>query len=294
MKGKTLSIFFSRMGAATLSLLLLNACTTAPKPEGGWFVLKWMEKPGRVASPAPMTTENETRFLQVASYDPKGPEGQEKVSLAEVTTSLREGDVIAYRMGAWEARKDILLGDVAKIGYRLFKYGHLAIVARDPADISRLRIFSSQSFRGPNVREGLDTLEDHHFDVYRLEHAERVDWTRLTEFVDVAIKKAGNVLGYDFSGMFGLWNSNLKPTKPEEIGHDYICSTVVATALYYTGVDMNVSSRHGALDIVTPLQVVEGRGHFVRPAEGVLEVARTELQSNAAPVAEKEIVRDAP
>ncbi len=248
-----------------LALLMTSACATPPAQEGGWFVLKWMEKPGTVKQlDRPEAQENQTQFSQIASYDPDNA----SESLEETLSKLHEGDVIAYRLGPWEARRKIVTGDLAKIGYRLFKYGHLAIVVHDPDDAAALRLFSSQSFRGANIREGLDSLQGHRFDVYRLEHAERIDGRRLAEFVRVAREKGGNVFGYDFVGMFGLWNSRLKPGNPEEVGNSYICSTVVATALYYAGVDMNVSSRRGMLDIVTPLQVVEGRGRFISPVEG--------------------------
>lgn len=216
----------------------------------------------------------------VGSFDHRAADA---TAFTQLLGQLREGDVIAYRMAAGEARKKILTGDVAKIGYRLFKYGHLALLVNDPATPGQLRIFSSQSFQGANLHEGLDTLSTHTFDVYRLDKWSRVDKTRINEFVQLALKKAGHWYGYDFSGMFGLWNSNLVPSKPDEIGHDYICSTLVLTALYYSGLELDAYRRGGLLDIVTPAQVVESKGRLVTPPEGTLDVItqRTDCGSEA-------------
>ena len=82
------------------------------------------------------------------------------------------------------------------------------------------------------------------------------------EFVEKSQEKAGTWIGYDFSGMFGVWNSNLRPSEAKAIGHDYICSTVVAAALYYAGADMKVSARAGWLDLVSPRQVVMSHGRL--------------------------------
>lgn len=261
---KIVSLVFS-------SVLLLSGCASTPAPaQGGWFALKWMEKPGAQQPRQPVSEVDHTHFSMIASYDPDAKQGAEPFS--QITAALQEGDVIAYRLGAWQARMKILTGDVSKIGYRLFKYGHLAVVVSDPHNPQALRIFSSESFRGVNLRETLSSLEDHHFDVYRLDQSERMNRQRLSEFVQISTQKAGRLWGYDFTGMFGLWNSNLKPKTVDEVGSSYICSTVVATAFYYAGVDLQSSNRAGILDLVTPLQVVESRGHFIEPRELSLEV----------------------
>ena len=247
------------------------ADATAEKPPAkpsGWFILKWMEKPGANGPSKRAKPEDVTQFIQVHAFEREANDATFEKTLEQ----LREGDVLAYRMGKWEARKKIFTGKLNNVAYRLYKYGHLAIVVRDPEDMSRLRIFSSESFKGPNMREGLDTLRTHSFDVYRLDKWSRVDRTRLNEFVQIAMKKAGKWYGYDFSGMFGLWNSNLKPTKPEDIGHDYICSTIVLTALQYSGVELDAYKRGGLLDLVTPAQVVASKGRIITPPEVTFDV----------------------
>ena len=182
----------------------------------GWFILKWMEKPSANGPSKQASPEDLAQFKQVHVFD----HGANDAAFKNTLDQLREGDVLAYRMGKWEARKKIFTGKLNNVAYRLYKYGHLAIVVRDPEDMSKLRIFSSESFKGPNMREGLDTLKTHSFDVYRLDKWSRVDTARLNEFVQLSMKKAGAWYGYDFSGMFGLWNSNLTPKKPEDIGQD--------------------------------------------------------------------------
>ncbi|MEJ2407549.1 MAG: hypothetical protein P8171_25460, partial [Candidatus Thiodiazotropha sp.] len=168
-------------------------------------------------------------------------------------------------------------GDLAKLGYGLLKYGHLAIVVDEQGDSGKLRLFSSESFKGPNTREDIATLKEHSFDVYRLDKWNRVDVQRFHEFVQLAKDKAGKWYGYDFSGMFGLWNSNLRPTRAEEIGHDYICSTVVVTALYYGGVELDAIQRNGIADVVTPLQVVASKGRVIDSPKGELVVEKGEF-----------------
>ncbi len=90
-----------------------------------------------------------------------------KASWEKIRDQLQVGDVIAYRLEKWSARKEIFLrGDLALVGYRLFKYGHLAIVVADPVDPGMKVLFTSQSFKGVNVDEDLDTLKTHNWDAY--------------------------------------------------------------------------------------------------------------------------------
>lgn len=254
---------------ALCAVLIVPAWAADAPPEkgGGWYILRWLEKPDSNGESVKAKPEDRTEFQYIKSFDRK--EGDAGFNGAK--QQLRAGDVIAYRLPKWEARKQIFLKlDLTKLGYRLLKYGHLAIVVDDPANPGKLRVFSSQSFKGPNVREDLDTLRDHDWDAYRLDKPGRLDVARLNEFVKLSQEKAGKWYGYDFSGMFGLWNSNLRPTKEDEIGHDYICSTVVLTALHYAGVQLDASGRKGYLDLVSPYQVVKSKGNFVKPAQLVL------------------------
>jgi hypothetical protein len=245
----------------TLALLAgLSLCPSASAAEGqGWYILRWMEKPASHEIAESVRSEDRARFSLIGGFDAK--DGVDKAR--ELIVQLREGDVIAYRMDKWEARKELLKGKLNLIGYRMYKYGHLAIVVNDENKDNLPRLFSSQSFKGANVDEALDTLATHSFDVYRIDQWDRVNAPRLHEFVRLSLEKSGAWYGYDFSGMFGLWNSNLSPDKPQNIGHDYICSTIVLTALYYAGLELSANRREGMLDLLTPAQVVDSEGWFI-------------------------------
>ena len=246
---------------AVFILLALAACSTTDKLDHrhkGWFILRWVEKPSPHGASQQADPKDRTRFVPLTSYDEEKPQ-----TFDARKSMLREGDVIAYWMKKNEARRAIVHGDLTKIGYRLLTYGHLAIVVKDHTNGGKLRLFSSQSFKGPNTREGIDTLRDHNWDAFRLDQWDRIDTDRLHEFVDLARKRAGNWAGYDFSGMFGLWNSNLEPDQPQRIGRDYICSTIVVAALYYSGLKLDAVQRQGMLDLVSPKQVVTSRGCII-------------------------------
>lgn len=252
----------NRLGMLLAMTLALSSCAS----NQGWFALHWIEKPAVQGPSQKASPQDQTEFRQLLSYDRKlGPDAFE-----EAKRQIEAGDVIAYRLGKWEARRDILLGQFNKIGYRLFRYGHLAIAVQDPEDPTQLRIFSSESFKGANLREDLDSLKTHDWDVYRLDKRERLNWPRLNEFVQTSLHKAGKWNGYDFTGMFGVWNSNLRPAQPDDIGSEYICSTVVVTGLYYAGLELDAIKRR-AIDLVTPQQVVSSRGHFIPLPEMTLE-----------------------
>ena len=172
-----------------------------------------------------------------------------------------------------EARRQIATGHLNVIGYSVLKYGHLAIVVRDPEKPERLCLFSSESFKGPNTAEDVSTLAQHDWDAYRLDRWDRVDQRRIQEFVRLARKKAGNWFGYDFTGMFGIWNANLTPSRPEEIGDEYICSTVVVACLWYAGVHLD-AVRSRAADLCSPNQVVCSKGAIGAPPDAELVVER--------------------
>ena len=237
------------------TLILVAAYPACAQAE--WFILNWMERPASHGPSTQAEPEERTEFLPVLYFD---KEKYDEPDWTTIKSLLKEGDVIAYRKGTWEARKAIFLqGRLNIIGYRLFKYGHLAMVVKDD-DESTLRLLSSESFKGPNIREELDALQHYSWDVYRLNHWDRVDKRRLYEFISLVRQKAEKWYGYDFSGMFGLWNSNLDPRTPSDIGREYICSTVILAALHYAGVELDAYQRHGFADIVTPLQVISSKG----------------------------------
>ena len=252
---------------ASVAGLVFTSHSRGPKPNRGWFILRWVEKPARKGPSHEARPEDRTCFAKVLSYE----KGLGKTAFRGISAKLREGDVVAYWMSTDEARGEIVKGHLNKVGYRLLDYGHLAIVVRYPKDAKELRLFSSHSFKGAHTEEGLDTLRENSWDCYRLDKWNRVDAKRLREFVQVASKKAGHWAGYDFTGMFGIVNANLRPTKPKDIGREYHCSTVVVAALYYAGLELDAIQRGGMLDLVSPKQVITSGGRLIRPPEAKLK-----------------------
>ncbi|MFQ5929463.1 MAG: MlaA family lipoprotein, partial [Acidobacteriota bacterium] len=247
--------------------------------QGEWFLLNWMEKPSKNGPSTLAEPGDRTDFLKGLSFDKNQ---HDDGSWPAIRQNIQEGDVISYWKEKWEARNNIFLkAQINQVGYRLFKYGHVAIVVRDVRDENTLHLLSSEAFKGPNIREDIDTLKDHSWDVYRLNQWDRVDKKRFYEFVDLVRQKAERWYGYDFRGMFGLWNSNLQPSRPEEIGRSYICSTVILAALHYAGVELDAYQRYGIADIVTPLQIVGSKGRIVPVAEVTIEAYRDEVENNS-------------
>ena len=243
-----------------LALLSLVAC--APRGEDerhqGWYSLRWTEEPSRYGPSRDADPKDRTKFVPVCSFDQ-----QEPATFKSRKKDLREGDLVAYWMKKKEATHAVSRGQLSKVGYGMLSHGHLAIVVKDPKNRGKLRLFSSQSFKGPNIDEDIDTLADHSWDAYRLDKWNRVDKGRFYEFVDLSIDKAGKWYGYDFTGMFGFWNAGIEPNHPDEIGHDYICSTVVVAALHYAGLKLDAVNRDGLLDLISPAQVVKSEGRIV-------------------------------
>ena len=110
----------------------------------------------------------------------------------------------------------------------------------------------------------------------------------LFEFMRIAKVKAGTWYGYDFAGMFAIANNRLDPQKPEDVGHDYICSTTVLAAFQYAGVQLDAAyaagllpipgnEHHGVGDLVTPLQVVACTGCLCSPPHVELVAVQPQL-----------------
>lgn len=191
----------------------------------------------------------------------------------------QEGDLIAYRKDKWEARKNIFQkAQINQIGYRLFKYGHLAIAIRESDDGNTLRLLSSQALKGPNIREDIATLKNYSWDVYRLIRWDRVDKKRFYEFGNLVRQKAERWCRHDFPGVFGLWNSNLRPIQPQDICRTYSCSTVILAALYYAGLELDAFHRSGIGDIITPLQIVRSKGRIVPLPEIAMQASSGEME----------------
>ncbi len=242
----------SSMGIAVLSALNLWArkkVTPRPRP---WKRTFWASLGTFVAV---------TAFALFGTF-PKHTEISDQ-EWSEIVNEIRVGDVIAYRKEKWSARRELFAeGKATVLGYRLFKYGHLAIVVDDPKVPGRKALFTSQGQIGANLDEDVETLRTHNWDSWRLDEWDRVDKDRIREGVIRCQEEAGHFFGYDYSGMFSLWNENLKPEQIDDFGDEYICSTAVVTLLYFAGFESDATPRRG-LDLITPYQVVKARGHFI-------------------------------
>lgn len=179
--------------------------------------------------------------------------------------TIREGDVLAFRMTRRQKKHGLLHGSVRTFGYFIMKYAHLAIAVRDPADPGQLRLYTSEALRGPNLLNDLGELRNHSFDVYRLDKAHRLDLRRLREFAAISSQKTNRLFGYNFLGMLGIWGNFLEPQSPSDIGDDYICSTSVAAALHYAGLDLDRVRCCEALNLISPWRVIKSGGTLYQP-----------------------------
>jgi hypothetical protein len=209
--------------ALRISLLLLLGALP-PRVHAEWFILEWMEKPASRGSSTLANVGIFDHHCQVSVFEK---------SVRDLIESFHEEDFKACLPSPLAVCDDIPLFEVLLDGLPAM------------TDENGLRLLSSWSFRGPNVAEHLDPLRNHSWDVYRLNHWEQLDKTRFYEFIRLVRKRAEKWYGYDFAGIFGLWNSNLRPTTPPEIGHGYTCATVVVAALSYAGVELDAYQRYG-------------------------------------------------
>ncbi len=179
---------------------------------------------------------------------------------------VREGDVVAYWMTGRQKRKEILKGNVRASLYFILRYAHLAVAVRKQND-EKLRLYSSEALRGPNMLDDLSDMKDYSFDVYRLDKADRLDLKRLREFTAVSVAKSNKWIGYNFLGMLGIWSNMLEPESQSDIGNDYICSTSVAAALHYSGLDLDRVRCCEALNMISPKRVLMSQGRLFKPGE---------------------------
>ena len=251
-------------------------CAYVPDVRAEWFILKWMEKPATNGPSSRANPEDRVEFMPLPSFDRRQFDEE---TWPAVRDTLQEGDVIAYWKQPWEASLELLFkAKINSIAYTLFKYGHVATVVRDSDDEKSLRLLTSYPFIGITIREDLDTLRDYSWHAYRLNQWDRVDKERFHKFISLVRRKAEKWYGYDFFGLIGLWNSNLQPNQPEQIAYRYICSTVIAAAFNYAGVELEVSPRHGFMDIVTPYQLVGSKGRIVSAPRSIEELSNKESE----------------
>ncbi|MDB4712850.1 hypothetical protein OAF43_01370 [bacterium] len=213
-----------------------------------------MPKPSRLAE-----VEDRIEFELVVEYRRRtGEKG-----LRKKTALLREGDIIAARLGKVEAGMDLFLKwKKYAAGYTFLKYGHLDLVVREPSGEDKLVLFTCNGTEGVNIKRQFHDLGSRDWDAYRMKGWDRVNIDRMLEFVRISIvqEKGGESYG-DLSSL-GFGNANLKPRRQADIVGGYTCSTVIAAALYYAGVELDKTRGSSQLDLVTPKQIVTSKGRF--------------------------------
>lgn len=233
---------------------LINDSALMPKPS--WIQRAFSPRPSRLAEP-----EDRLEFECVAKFRRHSGEA----GLEKQTSLLQEGDLIAARLGKLKAGSDLFLKRKAyAAGYTFLKYGHLDLVLRDPDGGSELVLFTCNGTDGVNFKRRFSDLGNRDWDVYRMKDWSRVDTERLFEFARTCIDKEKGAESYDDLSALGFRNANLKPRTQEDIGGGYTCSTVIAAALYYAGVELDQTRSSSHIDIVTPKQVVTSKGRFFR------------------------------
>ena len=245
--------------AASISLIgssgcLVNDSAVMPKPS--WIERAFVPRPSRLAEPV-----DRLEFERIAKFRRQTGE----LGLRKETALLREGDLVAARLGKLRSGRDLFLkGETYAAGYTFFKYGHLDLVLRDPGGGDQLVLFTCNGTEGVNIKRHLSDLGNRDWDVYRMKDWNRVDRERLLEFVRTTIIQEKGGESYDDFSALGFRNANLKPRTQADIGGGYTCSTVIAAALYYAGVELDKTRGSSHVDIVTPKQVVTSKGRFFR------------------------------
>ena len=248
---------FALFALMTASGCVMTDSPVMPKPS--WLQRAWVPKPSRLAK-----REDRVTFKQVASY--RRYEG--KHGLKEKIRLIREGDLIAASLGKLESGKDLVFRRrLNYIAYTVLDYGHLDLVVQDPAGSGELVLFTCTTKEGVNTQRRLLDLGNRDWDVYRINDWQRVDRDRLYEFIEVGLKRGQNDQTYDNFSAVGFRNANLKPENKGDIGGGYICSTVVAAALHYAGVELDNTRNSAYVDLVSPQQVVTSQGRFFRHKE---------------------------
>ena len=242
---------------------LLASCHTCVRCNLG--APRWIKPTEAELTACNVPTGKRAKFDIIASYT-KGAENFEAVR-----KTIQVGDLVAVRMTEKEKRDGVKHGSVKAVSYMVMKYAHMAIVVKDPKDPKVLCLYTSQGARGPNIEDGLDELELHTIDIYRLDLWKQLDMVRLNEFVVTSLKKKNKIFGYNFIGMVGIWSNYLEPKSPKDIGDDYLCSTAVAAALHYAGLDLDAVRCCEAFNMISPLRVVTSTGRMMVPEKMMVD-----------------------
>ena len=223
-------------------------------PKLSWVERSFVPIPSRLAD-----IENRMEFELVTEYRRKsGGDG-----LRKKTALLQEGDLVAARLRKIEAGTDFFLKwKKYAAGYTFLKYGHLDLVMRDPGGGDKLVLFTCNGNEGVNIKRDLSDLNNRDWDVYRTKDWNRIDRERLLEFVRKCVVQEKGEESYGDLSSLGFGNANLKPATLQDVDGKYTCSTVIAAALYYAGVELDKTRGSSQMDLVTPKQIVTSKGRF--------------------------------
>jgi len=177
-------------------------------------------------------------------------------AFTEITRSDKEriqvGDVVAFHMSKEESLAHLKKGNIQKIPYRMFTFGHLALVVEQDGEKKLLQLAMKQA---ANTDDGLEYLDDKDWIAYR--PTSEIDEERLQEFVTQALVNLSDPKkAYDYTGALGLHNRTTTPDTADEIASEYTCVTLIQSALHYAGHPTRSIHRNGYLEIVTPAQLI--------------------------------------
>ena len=144
---------------------LINDSAIIPKP--AWAERVFLPKPSRLAE-----VEDRIEFELVVEY--RRSTGEK--GLRKKTALLRDGDIIAARLGKVEAGMDLFLKwKKYAAGYTFLKYGHLDLVVREPSGEDKLVLFTCNGTEGVNIKRQFHDLGSRDWDAYRMKGWDRVN-----------------------------------------------------------------------------------------------------------------------
>ena len=207
----------------------LTSCTKAHLHMGR-FPFSLMDRaPGGNHLNAP-----EAAFQEITTHKPHAP-----------LPEIRNGDIIAFHLSHRDAWSHLRKGQIQKIPYEVFSFGHLALAL----DGKLLQLAMNQRV---NTDSDFSYLEDKRWILYR--PTSSLDEDRLREFVKETQGKK-----YDYLGVLGIKNAETQPDTLNDISDNYTCVTAVQAALHYAGHRTKSIYRKGLLDIVTPAQFIRSK-----------------------------------
>jgi hypothetical protein len=263
---KSITSIIARLVILSSLVHFITSCTTQ-SPHSGIFPFSTMEKPlshKAAIRRSPDNTQPPERMTEVVRYQAHNS-STEKM-LQHAIEQIQIGDVIAFYMSHEEARQHIGEGRIQKIPYELCRYGHLCIVVPNPnkklnaqrsLDYRLLQVAMRQAI---TASDGLNYLNAKSWVVFR-PPPRSINHDRLHGFTQSVIKKGSSPKkAYNYTAALGLWNGQTHPDTVDKIADQYTCTTLIISALNYSGYQLYSSRRHGIMDVITPCQVTESWG----------------------------------